>query len=212
MPARRRRLTVNLHLGSANLNGAESPETTARAETGILALAAAASANPDDASAAAAASATAEGTTTDAAAQSSADAEASIGSTATADASSSIAGGNPVTEIFTFASGQAGSNRAEAGATMGASANASEAGQAATSTGGALGASELSAAKTLGFGQNEFFFGDGTDSTHDFKDGRAVRPARKSTNLSCDARCREVDSHAGAGLLRYGGQSGLRPS
>ena len=57
---------------------------------------------------------------------------------------------------------------------MGASVNASEAGQAATSMGGASGVSELSAAKTLGFDQKAFFFGDGTDSTHCFKDGRAV--------------------------------------
>ena len=132
--------------------------------------------------------------------------------TATADASSSIAGGNPVTDVSASAFGRAGSNLAEAGAGMGASVNASEAGQAATSAGSASGVSELSAAKTLGFDQKAFFFGDGTNSTHDFKDGRAVRPARKSTNLSSDARRREVDSHAGAGLLRHGGQPGLRPS
>ena len=66
---------------------------------------------------------------------------------------------------------------------MGASVEASEAGQAATSTGGAFGASELSAAKTLGFGQNEFFFGDGTNSAHDFKDGRAVSNPRGNQRI-----------------------------
>ena len=58
-----------------------------------------------------------------------------------------------------------------------------EAGQAATSTGGAFGASELSAAKTRGFGQNEFFFGDGTNSAHDFKDGRAVSNPRGNQRI-----------------------------
>ena len=96
---------------------------------------------------------------------------------------------------------------------MGASVEASEAGQAATSTGGAFGASELSAAKTLGFGQNEFFFGDGTNSAHDFKDGRAVSNPRGNQRICPPTRgAAKFDSHAGAGLLRHGGQSGLRPS